>query len=120
MAKMRLLTLLLLIIISSAFGFATTTIQCDNVKYAGEKLVFYSYSDPVSSATKLVFSLDIDKTGKCTTGLFPYNYHPGGFQKASACPFTFDKPGAKVVFSEKWYKNYFIQYKGKETRWKLL
>ncbi len=47
-------------------GFSTVTIQCDNLKYAGQKLDFYSYSDPISSATKLVFSLEFDKTGKCT------------------------------------------------------
>jgi len=42
------------------------TIHCNDQKYAGKKLEFYSYSDPVSSATKPAFSLEFDKTGKCT------------------------------------------------------
>jgi len=63
---MRLLFLLFFILFVSATSKASVTIQCDNPKYAGQKLSFYSYSDPVSSATHLVFSLDIDKTGKCT------------------------------------------------------
>lgn len=52
--------------IISLQGFTTVTIQCENAKYAGKTLEFYSYSDPVSSTTKLVFTLEFDKTGKCT------------------------------------------------------
>lgn len=69
MAKMRLLTLLLLIVISSTFGFATTTIQCENQKYAGEKLVFYSYSDPISFKKQIVFTLEPDNSGKATKSI---------------------------------------------------
>ncbi len=63
---MRLLFPLFFIFLLPASSFATVTIQCDNPKYAGQKLSFYSYSDPVSSTTKIVFSLEFDKTGKCT------------------------------------------------------
>jgi len=63
---MRLLFTLFFIFLIPAASFASVTIQCDNPKYAGQKLSFYSYSDPVSSSTKLVFSLEFDKTGKCT------------------------------------------------------
>ena len=62
---MRLLFLLFLTILLSPTSYASVTIQCDNPKYAGGKLEFYSYSDPISLATKFVFSLDFDKTGKC-------------------------------------------------------
>ncbi len=63
---MRLLFPLFFLILISATSFASVTIQCDNPKYAGQKLSFYSYSDPVSSTTKLAFSLEFDKAGKCT------------------------------------------------------
>jgi len=63
---MRLLFLLFLAILFSVAGNASVTIQCDNAKYAGNKLTFYSFSDPISSTSKIVFSLDFDKTGKCT------------------------------------------------------
>lgn len=63
---MRLFSLLFLVILFSAFSYASVTVQCNNPKYAGKRLEFYSYSDPISSATKIVFYLDIDKTGKCT------------------------------------------------------
>jgi hypothetical protein len=49
--------------------FASVTIQCDNPNYAGKILEFYSYSDPVSSATKIMFTLKFDKTGKCTKSI---------------------------------------------------
>ena len=63
---MRLLFLLFFIIFVSVTCNASVTIQCDNPKYAGQKLNFYSYSDPISSVTTMVFSLEFDKTGKCT------------------------------------------------------
>lgn len=63
---MRVLLSLFLILIFTSLGFASVTIQCDNPKYAGRKLQFYSYSDPISSATKPAFLLEFDKTGKCT------------------------------------------------------
>jgi hypothetical protein len=63
---MRVLLSFFFSILLSFTGFAAVTIQCDNAKYAGQKLEFYSYSDPISSATKLVFSLEFDKNGKCT------------------------------------------------------
>jgi len=63
---MRLLFLFFLAIIFSTISRASVTIVIDNPKYAGKKLEFYSYSDPVSSATKIVFSLEPDKSGKCS------------------------------------------------------
>lgn len=62
---MRLLISSFLVILLSLSGFAQTTIQCDKKEYAGEKLTFYSYSDPVSLAKKIVFTLEFDKEGKC-------------------------------------------------------
>ena len=67
MVNMRLLISLFLVIFLSVHCFASTTIQCDNPNYAGEKLIFYSYSDPISLATQIAFTLEIDKTGKGTT-----------------------------------------------------
>ena len=46
---------------------ASVTIQCDNKNYAGRKFEFYSYTDPVSSESQLVFSLEIDQNGKSVT-----------------------------------------------------
>lgn len=45
---------------------AQVTVTCDNPKYAGKKLVFYSYSDPVSQTTSLLFTLETDKIGKAS------------------------------------------------------
>lgn len=63
---MRVLLSFFFSILFTLTGFTAVTIQCDNTKYAGQKLEFYSYADPISSATKLVFSLEFDKNGKCT------------------------------------------------------
>jgi hypothetical protein len=63
---MRVLLSFLFSILFTLTGFAAVTIQCDNTRYAGQKLEFHSYADPISSATKLVFSLEFDKNGKCT------------------------------------------------------
>lgn len=45
---------------------APVSITCDNPKYAGKKLVFYRYSDPVSQKTVQSFTLEPDKTGKAS------------------------------------------------------
>jgi len=63
---MRFLFPLFLLILFSAVSYASVTIQCDNLKYAGKKLEFHSFSDPISSVSKVVFTLDFDKNGKCT------------------------------------------------------
>ncbi len=63
---MRVVLSLFFLFLFSVSSFAAVTIQCNNDKYAGQKLEFYSYSDPVSLTTKLVFTLDFDNTGKCT------------------------------------------------------
>ena len=63
---MRFLFVLLFVLLLSPNGFALVTIECQNPGYAGKKLEFFSYSDPISSETKPVFSLDFDKTGKAS------------------------------------------------------
>ena len=67
---MRLLFPLFLAILVSTASQASITIQCENPKYAGSKLTFYSYSDPISSATKIVFSLEFDKTSKFMKAIY--------------------------------------------------
>ena len=64
---MRVLFPLFFLILFSASSYASVTIQCDNLKYAGKKLEFHGFSDPISSAGKIVFTLDFDNTGKCTS-----------------------------------------------------
>jgi len=63
---MRFLFPFSLIVFFSIVSYSSVIIQCDNSNYAGKTLEFYSYSDPVSSATKISFSLEFDKTGKST------------------------------------------------------
>ena len=46
--------------------FSAVTIQCNNPKYASRKLVFYSYSDPISQQTTPVFTLETDGNGKAS------------------------------------------------------
>ena len=46
--------------------FSAVTIQCNNPKYASQKLVFYSYSDPVSQQTTPAFTLETDGNGKAS------------------------------------------------------
>ena len=67
MVKMSLFIPLFLVIFLSVQGFASTTIQCVNPNYSGQKLTFYSYSDPISLTTQIAFTLEIDKTGKGAT-----------------------------------------------------
>jgi hypothetical protein len=64
---MRSLFPLFLLILISATSYSSVTIQCDNLKYAEKKLEFHSFSDPISSASKVIFTLDFDRNGKCTT-----------------------------------------------------
>jgi hypothetical protein len=62
---MRVLFTLLFAFLLSSNVFASVTIECNNSGYAGKKLDFYSYADPISSEKKPVFSLDFDQSGKC-------------------------------------------------------
>jgi len=64
---MHKLTLLLLLISLFFFAEGSTVIQCDNIKYAGKKLDFFQYSDPITKKTEFIFSLKFDETGKCST-----------------------------------------------------
>lgn len=43
-----------------------TTIKCENPDYAGKKLNFFKYSDPISLENEFVFSLEFDANGKCS------------------------------------------------------
>ncbi len=66
---MRVLLFLFFTFLAGFYGFGSVIIKIENPNYAGEKLDFYTYSDPVSSKTKLVFSLEFDQTGKCTKSI---------------------------------------------------
>ncbi len=61
----RILFLLFVILLPLSV-FSAVTIQCNNPKYAAKKLVFYSYSDPVSQQTTPVFTLEPDSNGKAS------------------------------------------------------
>ena len=61
---MRLLFLFFATVFVLKTSYSSVQIQCDNPNYAGKTLEFYSYSDPVSSATNMVFSLEFNKAGK--------------------------------------------------------
>jgi hypothetical protein len=63
---MRFLFVLLFVLLLSPNGFALVTIECQNPGYAGKKLEFFTYSDPISSETEPVLSLDFDKSGKAS------------------------------------------------------
>jgi hypothetical protein len=66
---MRFLSTLLFTLLLYPAVFASVTIECNNPGYAGKKLEFHAYSDPISSETKPVFSLDFDKTGKASKSI---------------------------------------------------
>lgn len=54
----------LFLILMSGVSIASTKISCNNREYAGAKLDFFQYSDPVTKTTDLVFSLVFDQNGK--------------------------------------------------------
>ncbi len=66
---MHKLTILLLLISLFYFAEGSTVIQCENIEYAGKKLDFFQYSDPITKKAKLVFSLEFDNNGKCKTSV---------------------------------------------------
>jgi hypothetical protein len=45
---------------------SATTINCDNPGYAGKKLAFYKFSDPITQERVPAFSIEFDTKGKCT------------------------------------------------------
>ena len=59
----KLLPLLLLVSLVY-FTNASTTIKSENKEYAGKKLDFYQYSDPITKEREFVFSLIFDANGK--------------------------------------------------------
>jgi peroxiredoxin len=68
MVKMRFLFSFFILLFSFS-SFAATIIECNNSDYAGAKLIFYTYTDPVSLTQKEVFTLKIDDTGKSTISI---------------------------------------------------
>ena len=61
MNKIFLFSLLVSLVYSAN---ATTTVKCYNPEYAGKKLDFLKYTDPVTKKTELVFSMQFDTSGK--------------------------------------------------------
>lgn len=61
----RLLLIASLILLTELV-IGSVTISCDNPVYAGKKLDFFGYSDPVTTDKVFVFSLEFDENGKCT------------------------------------------------------
>jgi hypothetical protein len=45
------------------------TIKCNNIEYAGQKLNFYRFADPISGEKELVFTLQFDANGKCSADI---------------------------------------------------
>lgn len=45
---------------------AEVDIRCENAGYAGQKLDFYAYADPVTLKKELAFSLHFDQFGECS------------------------------------------------------
>jgi hypothetical protein len=62
---MRKLFIFFLLISSSFFSESSTVILCENVEYAGRKLDFFQYSDPIAKTNELAFSLEFNEQGKC-------------------------------------------------------
>lgn len=48
---------------------SATTIRCKNKAYAGKKLVFYQWDDPVSNARSVAFTLTMDANGSASVNL---------------------------------------------------
>lgn len=55
------------LILAPFFTFGITTIRSENMEYAGKKIDFFQYSDPITKDAEFVFSLEFDKNGKCNT-----------------------------------------------------
>lgn len=64
---MHKLSLLVFLLFIGVFVKGATTIKCTNTAYAGRKLDFYSYSDPVTKEKELVFSLKFNNAGETVT-----------------------------------------------------
>ncbi|MDX8338366.1 hypothetical protein SLH46_04165 [Draconibacterium sp. IB214405] len=56
--------LLLIFFANSSFAGLATVVTCSNKDYANEKLSFYSFADPVSNTTELLFTLQFDNAGE--------------------------------------------------------
>ena len=64
MNKLFVLFLLFSLLQESVFA---TIIEGHNSEYAGEKLDFYQFADPVTKQKEFVFSLEFDGQGNCKT-----------------------------------------------------
>ncbi|NOR75243.1 MAG: redoxin domain-containing protein [Draconibacterium sp.] len=58
-----------LLISGTYFSEGSTIIQCENLEYAGKRLDFFRYSDPIAKESELAFSLDFDEKGKCNSSI---------------------------------------------------
>ncbi len=64
---MHKLSIFIFIILLPFFAKGSSIIRCENLEYAGKKLNFFQFSDPITKKAEFVFSLDFDKNGKCET-----------------------------------------------------
>jgi len=62
-----LLFFLLVVLVHSTN--ASTTVKCYNPEYAGKKLDFFKYADPVTKKPELVFSMQFNASGKSETSV---------------------------------------------------
>ncbi len=62
---MRKFSILFFLVTVTLLTKGSTIIKCENIGYAGKKLQFFRFSDPISKDTEIVFSLNFDAAGKC-------------------------------------------------------
>ncbi len=73
---MHKITLLFLLLMAGIPVIGSTTISCTDLDYAGRKLNFYSYSDPVTKESNPAFILQFDNNGKSSATV---NFKTTGF-----------------------------------------
>lgn len=61
---MRKLSVLFLLILLNFIAESSTIIRCVNINYAGEKLDFLQYVDPITKEAEFLFSLEFDEKGE--------------------------------------------------------
>ncbi len=66
---MRVFVILLFFSLIPIAAWSATTIKVSNADYAGQKIDFYSYADPVTLERIHVFSIEFDKNGECSKAL---------------------------------------------------
>lgn len=63
------LSLIFIISLSFSLNGIATTIRCTNSEYANEQLTFYSFADPISNKSKVIFTLKFNSEGTSKTSL---------------------------------------------------